>query len=120
VILADTSVWVDHLRRGNAALAERLNNGEVVTHEFVLGELLLGHLRRKSPVIELLAHLPSAPPAIHDEVVALVRRHRLEGAGLGWVDAHLLASALQNRLGIWTLDRRLRDAAEQVGVLEAG
>ena len=114
--LVDTSVWVDHFRRGNAALARLLEHGEVVAHPFVIGELSLGSLKRRGDILELLMALPTAAMVGHDEAVRLIDRHRLFGTGLGWVDVHILASALVGQVSLWTLDRRLAAAAGVLGV----
>ena len=111
MILVDTSVWVDHLRRRNPALAERLERGEVACHPFVIGEISLGSLRHRDEVLGLLSELPVAPVVPHEDAIALVRRRGLAGQGIGWVDVHLVASALAGRLGLWTLDRRLAGTA---------
>jgi predicted nucleic acid-binding protein len=111
VILVDTSVWVDHLRRRNATLAKALDRGDVICHPFVVGEISLGSLRRREEVLGLLAELPMASLVAHDEVLALVSRLGLAGRGIGWVDAHLVASAVVDRVPLWTLDRRLATVA---------
>jgi len=116
LILVDTSVWVDHLRRRNATLAMRLDAGEVVCHPFVLGELSLGTLRQPDRILGLLSELPMASVVSHDDVLALVERARLAGRGIGWVDVHLIASALLGRLRLWTLDRRLTVVADTLDV----
>ena len=116
MILADTSVWVDHLRSGNARLEGLLHETEVLSHPFVIGELALGHLRRRSEILTLLESLPGAPPADHDEVLHFVDWHALAGTGLGWVDVHLLCAAALGRSGLWTLDRRLAAAAKKLGL----
>ena len=114
--LVDTSVWVDHFRHGNAALARLLEHGEVVSHPFVIGELSLGSLKRRGEVLELLMALPAATMVVHEEAMRLIHRHTLFGTGLGWVDVHILASALVDQLPLWTLDRRLSTAARALGV----
>ncbi len=119
MILVDTSPWVDHLRRGNDRLAALLDGGEVVCHRFVIGELALGNLRNRAAILEHLSNLPVAPLAEHDEVLALVQRHRLIGTGIGWVDAHLLASALLAHLPLWTLDQPLAKQARRLGIVAA-
>jgi len=111
VILADTSVWIDHLRNGNRALVRHLDAGEVVCHPFVIGELACGRLSPRGAILGLLERLPAVPVASHDEAMTFVEAHRLDGRGLGWVDVHLLASALLGGARLWTLDRRLADAA---------
>lgn len=109
MVLVDTSVWIDHLRRTNPTLVGLLESAQVVVHPFVVGELACGSLWRRRDTLELLAMLPTAPMAAHAEVLALVEHRRLWGIGIGWVDAHLLASARLGGIPLWTQDRRLRD-----------
>ena len=110
-MLVDTSVWVDHLRRRNATLVALLEQTQVWTHAFVVGELACGNLGQRDKVLTALAALPHAPMASHDEVLALLETHRLMGRGLGWVDVHLLASAKLAKVPFWTLDKRLAAVA---------
>jgi predicted nucleic acid-binding protein len=117
-VLVDTSVWIDHFRRSNAQLERLLDEGRVSTHPFVIGELACGSLARRSEVLQLMAALPSAAMATHDEVIAFVDHQRLHGTGLGWIDAHLLASARLARQALWTVDKRLRAAALRLGLTE--
>ena len=112
--LVDTSVWVEHLRRGDARLVALLEDGEVACHPFVIGELALGHLRNRDEVLALLQELPGVPPVDHVEALAFIDAHRLSGSGLGWVDVHVLASALVGRMRIWTADRRLAAVASRL------
>jgi hypothetical protein len=116
VIVVDTSVWIDHLRRRNEALVALLLKGQVLGHPFVLGELACGHLRRRAEILGLLGRLPMASLASHDETIALLEARKLMGRGLGWVDLHLLASAALARASLWTADRRLHAAAFAEGV----
>jgi hypothetical protein len=112
MILVDTSVWVDHLRRGDAGLAALLDDDLVLVHPFVIGEIACGVLSDRSRTLELLANLPAATSAESDEVLAFVEQHRLFGRGIGYIDAHLLASvALMPGSALWTRDRRLHAAA---------
>ena len=115
-MLVDTAVWVDHLARGNARLAVLLEEGAVETHPFVIGELALGNLRWREATLAPLQALPAVPLAEHGEVLGLIYRHGLAGAGIGWVDAHLLASALLGGTRIWTLDRPLAAVAARLGL----
>jgi predicted nucleic acid-binding protein len=110
-MLVDTSVWVDHLRRGNATLVVLLEQTQVWTHAFVVGELACGNLAQRNKLLSALTALPHAPLAGHDEVLAFLESHRLMGRGLGWVDIHLLASARLAKLPFWTLDKRLAAVA---------
>ena len=121
MILVDTSIWVDHLRAGNAALAALLDAGRVLTHPFVIGELALGVLRQRKAVLTALLDLPSSIVATDAEVLGFSDRHALFGRRVGHVDVHLLASArLTGGAEPWTSDRRLRDVADALGVAMAG
>lgn len=114
--LADSSVWVDHLRRGNSRLGQLLLDGEVLSHPFVVGELACGFLTRRTEILSLLATLPQVAVADHAEVLRLVDNQRLYGQGLGWIDMHLLASAVLSHAPIWTLDKTLARSALAMGV----
>jgi predicted nucleic acid-binding protein len=116
VILADTSVWVDHFRKGNRRFAALLENTEILGHPFVLGELALGNLRRRSEILDLLSALPQAPRAENEEVLQFVEQRSLAGSGLGWVDVHLLCASALGGSRLWTLDRRLAAAASRLGL----
>lgn len=116
MILVDTSVWIDHLRRGNARLAAWLDAGQVRTHPFVIGELACGTLRQRGVVLELLGKLPMTTTATHSEVLAFIDARRLMGRGLGYVDLHLLASAVLDDARVWSLDKRLDQAARTLGI----
>jgi hypothetical protein len=111
MILVDTSVWVDHLRKGNSRLSELLSEGAVLCHPFIVGELACGNLRNRVEILGLLAALPETHIAEHEEALHLVKHHHLHGRGLCWIDVHLLASALLNRCNLWTLDKSLDSAA---------
>lgn len=116
MILVDTSVWVDHLRRPNASLARLLEEGLVVCHPFVIGEIALGTLARRSEILGLLRELPAARVVSHEDALTLVGKRTLFGRGIGWVDAHLVASALIEHRKLWTRDRRLAAVAEDLNV----
>jgi predicted nucleic acid-binding protein len=117
VILADTSVWVDHLRRGDKTLAALLDAGTVLVHPFVIGELALGNLRQREIVLNALADLPHASVATDAEVLHFIERHALSGRGIGYIDAHLLAAAkLTAGAELWTNDKRLHAVAVQLGL----
>ena len=116
MILVDTSVWVDHLRRGSARLEALLSDGLVLIHPFVLGELALGRLKSRSEILGLLAEIPRAESANHEEVLEFVERHELAGSGVGWIAAHLLVSAALSGVSLWTLDRRLAVVAGRLAL----
>jgi predicted nucleic acid-binding protein len=112
MVLVDTSVWVLHFREGNAELTDLLNNGEVVIHPFIIGELACGNLKNREMILLLLESLPMSIEAEHEEVLAFIERNRLMGKGLGYVDAHLITSAILTGISLWTLDKRLEQIAD--------
>lgn len=114
MILVDTSVWVEHLRRRGSGLAGLLDQGQVACHSFVIGEIALGTLKNRTEILGLLAELPAVRVVRHEEAIALAGRRAVFGRGIGWVDLHLLASALVDRLPLWTLDRRLDAVAREL------
>jgi predicted nucleic acid-binding protein len=117
MILADTSIWVDHLRDRDSEMVRLLEAEELLGHPAVRGELGLGSLRARDPILLMLGDLPQAVPATDDEVLRFIGRHRLAGRAIGWVDAHLLASvALTPGARLWTRDRRLSDVASGLSV----
>lgn len=112
----DTSVWVDHLRKGDAHLAQLLNDGDVICHPFVIGELACGNLKNRSEILGALKELSFAPTIELDEYMQFVELNRLYGVGIGFVDVHLLASALLADATLWTADKRLKKAALGLGI----
>jgi len=117
VILVDTSIWVDHLRVGDPKLAALLHDGEVLTHPWVIGELALGQLSRRSEILGLLRNLPQAKAATEAEVLDLIENQQLFGLGIGYVDAHLLAATmLTTGAALWTRDKRLAAVAVHLGL----
>jgi predicted nucleic acid-binding protein len=115
VILLDTSVWIDHLRQGDAQVAAILQSGLVLTHPFVIGELACGNLKSRTKILGLLAALPQARVAQEQEVLFFIERHRLMGYGIGYIDAHLLAAtALTEGARLWTCDKRLDTLAHKL------
>lgn len=117
MILADTSVWVDHFRVGDTRLSEALLGGTVCHHPFVTGELACGNLRNRKVVLELLRELPVAPVATDAEALRFIEDRSLMGRGIGYIDVHLLASvALSGTSHLWTRDQRLAAVAEELGL----
>jgi predicted nucleic acid-binding protein len=118
VILVDTSVWVDHLKTGDAVLGRVLERGSVLAHPWVTGEIALGHLSHRKDIVELLGHLPQAEVATDREVLTLIERRQLYGLGIGYVDAQLLAATqLTPDARLWTADKRLAAAGSQLNLL---
>jgi len=116
LILVDTSVWVDHLRRGDPGLVALLERAAVVMHPFVMGEIACGSLKDRQSLLELLHDLPGAVIATDDEAMQFIERQRLYGKGIGYIDVHLLASvALTGGAQLWTRDQRLRQVAAAMG-----
>jgi predicted nucleic acid-binding protein len=116
MVLVDTSVWVKHLRDGEPVLEELLKDGHVMCHPFIVGELACGNLKRRDEILALLQAFPTAVSAEHGEVLRFIEDNRLMAKGLGFVDMHLLASALLSGLQLWTLDKRLQQVALQLGL----
>jgi predicted nucleic acid-binding protein len=114
-VLADTSVWIDHLRASNSAFRTLLLEGAVAIHPFVVGEVACGNLKNRAAVLGSLRALPQVVVATDEEVLELLERRKLWGQGIGWVDAHLLASTLLSGCDLWTGDERLNRAARLVG-----
>lgn len=115
MILVDTSIWIDHLRSGSPALATLLQNEEVCTHDFVIGELACGNLRNRTEVLGLLQSLPRLSSATEDEALFFIEQQHLMGRGIGYVDAHLLAAAVIQGIPLWSKDKRLMAIAMDKG-----
>jgi predicted nucleic acid-binding protein len=117
VILVDSSVWIEHLRTPNKRLHDLLEGNEVLAHPLVIGELALGHISRRHVFLTTMALMPRAPVATDKEVLRFVEQHRLFGRGIGYIDAHLLASlALSADAALWTRDKPLQAAADRLGL----
>jgi predicted nucleic acid-binding protein len=119
MVLVDTSVWIRYLSgRGPYAnaLDDLLGRGEVSGHDFIYGELLMGDPSGRRALLADFPEMHRAPMVPHTEIAAFVRQRRLHGRGVGWIDAHLLASALVGRLEFWTADTRLAAVARECGI----
>jgi len=114
MVLVDTSIWVTHLRQGSRQLEKLLMDAEVMCHPFIIGELACGNLKNRNEIISLLQSLPMAPTIEFDEFLFFVDRNHLMGKGIGFVDVHLLASAQLTGISLWTADKRLKSAANQL------
>lgn len=117
MFLVDTSIWVDHLRLTEPLLVSALEQGRVLVHPFVIGEIACGCLGNRARVLELLAELPAAPVATEAEALGFLDRHSLMGRGIGYIDVHLLAAtALAGDAALWTRDKRLAVIAAELGL----
>ena len=117
-MLVDISVWVDHLRRTELELVRLLDNGDVMIHPFIIGELACGNLSNRSELLTLFRNLPQAVVASHEEVMTLIEQESLMGKGLGYVDMHLLASSILSGCQLWTKDKRLVAVMKEIGVAD--
>lgn len=119
MILVDTCIWVERLKGGRRArdLTALLDEDRVLIHPWIVAELALGRLgAQRSTILSDLRMLPRATYVRDDEVMAMIEARSLSGSGIGWVDAHLLASALVSGALVWTLDRILEQAARRLGI----
>jgi predicted nucleic acid-binding protein len=117
LILVDTSVWIDHLHRSIAFLGDALESGDVLVHPFIIGELACGEIKGRRDFLGLLATLPASVVATDEETLHFIERHRLMGKGIGYIDAHLLASVtLTDGAQLWTRDSRLRLIAAKLAL----
>ena len=118
MILADTSIWADHIRSNDRLLKRLLDEGRVLMHPFVIGEIALGYLKQRDLILTMLDALPKAQVADDSEVVRLIGSRSLFASGIGYVDAHLLASVqLTPGASLWTRDKRCHAAAERLGLV---
>ena len=116
MMLVDTSVWLDHLRRGDAELVVALQAGQEGIHPFVVGELACGNLRARAELLGLLQALPPIPLVTDKEALFFIDEHALMGRGIGYVDVHLLASSRLDGALLWTRDKRLHAVAAEFGL----
>lgn len=116
MVLVDTSVWVSHLRKENTILVKLLSDGEVVCHPFIVGELACGNLKNRFEILSLLQELPMSVQAEHEEVLQFIESNRLMGQGLGYIDVHLLASAVLTYTLLWTFDKKLDKVSKKLGI----
>jgi predicted nucleic acid-binding protein len=114
MVLVDTSVWVSHLRDGNADLANLLNDGRVLCHPLIVGELACGNLKDRASILSFLQLLPMSIEAEHNEVLSFIENNRLMGKGMGYVDVHLITSAVLTGVPVWTLDKKLAQVADSL------
>jgi predicted nucleic acid-binding protein len=116
MILVDTSVWIDHLHSADEDLKELLLSGQVCIHPYVLGELSCGNIRNREEILSLLKSLPGIDSVLDEEVFMFLEERKLYGKGLGFVDIHLLASAMVFQVPVWTRDKSLKRVAGELGI----
>jgi hypothetical protein len=116
MVLVDTSVWVSHLRHGNEGLQKLLHAGEVVCHPFIVGELACGNLKNRHEILTSLQSLPMTILAEDEEVLKFIENNQLMGKGLGYIDVHLIASAVLTNVLLWALDKTLDKFTEKIGI----
>lgn len=117
MILADTSVWIDHLRSGDKELRRHLDQGQIVIHPFIIAELALGSLKDRTTTLTLLDLLPKVRVTRMSELRLMIEARRLYNLGIGLTDAHLIASVfIDAPTLLWTRNKRLRKVAEDLGV----
>lgn len=116
MVIIDTSIWVDHLRKGNLHLEKLLLNAEVVCHPFIIGELACGNIKNRSEFLSLIQTLPMAPIIDPDEFLYFVEQNKLMGRGIGFVDVHLLASARLSEIPLWTFDKKLKSVSIELNI----
>ena len=116
MVLVDTSIWILFFQTGNPRLQELLDEGHVLSHPFIIGELACGNLTNRGEILALLKALPAAIEARHEETLHLIEFYRLMGQGLGYIDIHLLAASLLTSVSLWTSDKSLKDAAARLRI----
>ena len=116
MVLVDTSVWIDHFRNGNDKLINLLNDGDVICHHFIIGELACGNIKNRKEILSLLQALPTAVQSNHQEILKFIEINKLMGKGLGYIDVHLLASTLLSNSVLWSLDKKLKHIALEMKV----
>lgn len=117
MILADTSVWVDHFRMGDKDLQNALNQGQIVIHSWIIAELALGSLRERAKTLAMLDLLPQVRVAQMSELRVMMEARRLYSVGIGLTDAQLIASVFLNPPTLlWTRDKPLRRVADAIGI----
>jgi len=117
MILADTSVWIDHFRDNDERLAAYLAAEKIAMHPFIVGELAMGNFSSRKQRLADLREIEPINVATEEEVSLMIERHRLYGLGIGYIDAHLLtATQLTPGTALWTRDKRLHAAAMRLGL----
>jgi predicted nucleic acid-binding protein len=113
MVLVDTSIWVDHFQKNDEDLVGLLNDFKAVLHPFIIGELACGNLKNRNRIISLLYALPLAKEITNSEYMSFIEQNKLFGLGIGFVDVHLLASALISNVTLYTRDKSLYSIASK-------
>ena len=113
-ILVDTSVWIKHLREGNHILIRLLEQGLVACHPFIIGEIACGGIKNRYEIISLLNDLPSTEVLNHSDIMEFIENRKIMNKGIGYIDVHLLGSALVSETPLWTFDKALKKVANQL------
>jgi predicted nucleic acid-binding protein len=116
MVLVDTSVWVSYLRNGNSRLQKLLQEGKVVSHPFIIGELACGNLSNRTEIISLMQSLPMLDSIEHEELLLFIEHNKIMGIGLGFVDVHLMAAAILAGIPLWTQDKKLKQTCSRLGI----
>ncbi len=116
MVLVDTSVWIDHLRNGNERLVSLLNEGTVLCHPYIIGELACGSLKNREEILNHLQALTQVPVGDLSEIIYFIERHNLMARGIGFIDVSLLLSTVISGCRFWTLDKRLSEIAEELKI----
>jgi predicted nucleic acid-binding protein len=117
LILADTSIWIDHFRSENVEMRKQLNKRNIIVHPFIIAELALGSLRDRARTLAFLDQLPLTRMAQLNEVRQMIENRSLYSQGIGLIDAHLIASIFLNPgTLLWTRDQRLRGIAKALSI----
>ena len=116
MVLVDTSVWISHLRHNNSRLQKLLMEGKVVCHSFIIGELACGNINNRNEIISLMQSLPMLEVVEHEELLLFIEHNKIMGSGLGFVDVHLLASAMLTGIPLWTQDKKLKRACSMLSI----
>lgn len=116
MVLVDTSVWISHLRLGNSMLQKLLQEGRVASHPFIIGELACGNISNRTEIISLMQSLPMLDAVEHEELLLFIEYNKMMGAGLGFVDVHLMAAAMLAGIPLWTQDKRLKQTCSRLSI----
>ena len=116
MVIVDTSIWIDHLRKSNLGLEKLLLDEKVASHPFIIGELACSNLKNRNEFLSLIQTLPMAPTINLDEFLYFIRQNELTGRGIGFIDVHLLASARLSEMPLWTSDKRLKSVSMELNI----